>query len=166
MIIYLMRHGLAERAVPGKEDATRHLTEQGRSEVTQLAQALAEGLSGLDHLFSSPYLRARQTAELVGAAIGVPVEVDARLAPGCTLHGIEEMHTEYGAPMQFLTVGHQPDVGYLVGALTGRSIAIREGSLIVIEIEAPDLKPDSGVLREVFTPDRAADLADYLRSRQ
>ena len=28
MIIYLMRHGLAERPVPGQEDATRRLTEQ------------------------------------------------------------------------------------------------------------------------------------------
>ena len=58
MTIYLMRHGFAERPVPGQEDATRCLTEQGRSDVARVAQALAEGQPGLEYLFSSPFLEA------------------------------------------------------------------------------------------------------------
>ena len=162
MTIYLMRHGFAERPVPGQEDATRCLTEQGRSDVARVAQALAEGQPGLEYLFSSPFLRARQTAELVASAVGMPVDVDPRLAPGCTLDGIEELHTEYGAPVRFMTVGHQPDVGYLIEALTGRSISVREGSLIVVEASA--LKRDCGTLREVFAPETASELVWFLRN--
>lgn len=161
MIIYLMRHGLAERPAPGQEDSTRRLTDLGRADVTRVASALAEGQSGLQYLFSSPYVRAKQTADIVGSAVGIPVEVDARLAPGCTLEGVQDMHFEYGAPMRFITVGHQPDVGYLVQALTGRTVAVREGSLIVIE--ASELRRDCGRLRAVFAPDTESELVRFLR---
>jgi phosphohistidine phosphatase len=162
MIIYLMRHGLAERPALGQEDATRRLTEQGHADVSQVAHALAEVQSGLEYLFSSPYLRARQTAELVASAVGMPVQIDRHLAPGCTLDALEELHVAYGAPQRFMAVGHQPDVGNLVQAMTGQVISVREGSLIIIE--ASVLKPRCGVLQGVFAPEATSDLIQILRN--
>lgn len=76
----LIRHGQSEfnvvfsltRQDPGIRDPA--LTEEGRRQ----AAAAAEALRGEDlaALVTSPYRRALETAEIVAAALGLPVEID------------------------------------------------------------------------------------------
>ncbi|MDX6689117.1 MAG: 2,3-bisphosphoglycerate-dependent phosphoglycerate mutase [Solirubrobacteraceae bacterium] len=77
--ILLVRHGetdenLADR-FQGQLDP--RLNDRGREQSRQLAASL-EG-EGLVALYSSPLLRARETAEIVGAHLGLEAVLDARL---------------------------------------------------------------------------------------
>jgi broad specificity phosphatase PhoE len=80
-VILLARHGESRDNVPpqrfsGSLDAP--LTDRGREQARALA-ALA-GQAGLAAVWSSRLIRARETAEIVAAALGVEVRVDERLA--------------------------------------------------------------------------------------
>jgi 2,3-bisphosphoglycerate-dependent phosphoglycerate mutase len=55
------------------------LTELGLRQAEQLADFL-QGCGPVDALYSSPYLRARQSIAPLAARLGLPVTVDARLA--------------------------------------------------------------------------------------
>jgi phosphohistidine phosphatase len=70
MILYLVRHGIAE-GVSGKGarvDAERALTEEGREK----SRDVAEGLQALDvrptRIGASPLKRARETAQIIASA--------------------------------------------------------------------------------------------------
>ena len=77
--LLLVRHGEtdwnAERRWQGHADVP--LNERGREQ----ARALAEQLAGdsIDAIYSSDLSRARDTADIVGTRLGVPVVVDADL---------------------------------------------------------------------------------------
>lgn len=85
MNIYFARHGQSEAnvlRVISNRGLVHPLTELGRAQ----AAALAESLHGrpIVRIYTSPLLRARQTAEIVASALGVPVEeADALREPDC-----------------------------------------------------------------------------------
>jgi len=70
--IYLVQHGDKERS-PGDPG----LTELGRRQAAVTARWLR--VTGLKALYSSPLRRARETAEPVGAATGLAIQLDSRL---------------------------------------------------------------------------------------
>jgi broad specificity phosphatase PhoE len=78
-MIVFARHGQTapnrDGLVLGRADPG--LTEEGHRQAALLAAALAG--EGVTAILTSPLLRARQTAEPMGAAWGVPVVVDERL---------------------------------------------------------------------------------------
>jgi probable phosphoglycerate mutase len=78
MTIIFARHGQSEANVLGiisNRDLPHALTELGRAQATQLMQALAgERIARIAHIYTSPILRARQTAEIVATALGYPVD--------------------------------------------------------------------------------------------
>ena len=79
MKLYIARHGETqwnvENRVSGRTDIP--LTEKGMEQAVRLAQDAAG--KGIEVILASPLLRARQTAQAVSDAIGVPVETDERL---------------------------------------------------------------------------------------
>lgn len=79
---YLVRHGEAENNVrhilnsaPVKKEYP--LTERGREQVAKTAAYLAT--VGADVLLSSPILRAKETAQIIADATGLPILFDDRL---------------------------------------------------------------------------------------
>jgi broad specificity phosphatase PhoE len=70
--VYLVQHGDKER-MPGDPG----LTELGRAQAAVTAQWLQR--MGLHALYSSPLRRARETAEPLGHAAGLVIQVDSRL---------------------------------------------------------------------------------------
>ena len=81
--ILLARHGETDDnreplRVQGSRDTP--LNETGRAQAQELAQRLEN--EGLVSLWSSQLSRARETAEIVGAHLGLETRVDARLAEG------------------------------------------------------------------------------------
>jgi probable phosphoglycerate mutase len=78
-VIAFARHGQTapnrDGLVLGRADP--ELTEEGHRQAECLAAALA--VEPVSAILSSPLLRARQTAEAIGEACGVPVVVDDRL---------------------------------------------------------------------------------------
>lgn len=82
MTLYLVRHGEAENNVELilnslPEIKKYSLTGKGRSQVTLTATYLAS--VSADVIFSSPINRTRETAEIIGAATGLPIIFDERL---------------------------------------------------------------------------------------
>jgi phosphohistidine phosphatase len=64
MQIYLLRHGIAEDAPPGKPDSERALTSEGREKLTRVLKRAKEGDVDPSLILSSPYKRALETAEI------------------------------------------------------------------------------------------------------
>ncbi len=80
--LYLIRHGRQRSAdapddqwLPEDQDA---LTERGLDQARRLGQYLATTIKP-DMLYASPILRARQTAQAVSDATGLPIQIDTRL---------------------------------------------------------------------------------------
>jgi len=81
---YIMRHGEAENntleVISSKADDPKHLTEKGRGQVKKAA-AFFKG-NGIDLIFVSPFMRTRETADILASELGFPKEnivVDDRL---------------------------------------------------------------------------------------
>lgn len=66
MILYLLRHGEAEPYGRAADDASRALVPAGKRAVSRVS----DHLEPVDRVYCSPYLRARQTADLVLSATG------------------------------------------------------------------------------------------------
>lgn len=77
LTVCFVRHGESEANIRGifanRADQPFALTETGIGQARVLADRLRE--RGATHIYTSPLPRARQTAELIGRALGLPVEV-------------------------------------------------------------------------------------------
>ncbi len=77
MRIWFIRHGLAYNNVANvfsnRPEDTHELTPEGHQQVMKLALSLAEDLP-YTALYSSDLKRAMQTAGLIGAAVGLPIQ--------------------------------------------------------------------------------------------
>lgn len=138
-VLVLMRHGVAEDDHPGG-DRERRLTDHG----LERAGLAAEGLMALgirpDAVVTSPLVRCVQTAELVAAAAGCPVEADDRLAPGMTTSDLLDVVVEHPHAGVLLACSHQPGLTYALDDLTGcGEVGFRRPGVAVITLEAPRL---------------------------
>ena len=76
MRLYFVRHGESEANTTGlfsNRPPGAALTAAGREQAESLAVRLHD--AGITQIYSSPLLRARQTAEILSAALNAPVEV-------------------------------------------------------------------------------------------
>jgi phosphohistidine phosphatase len=112
MRLVLVRHA---EAAPGDPDDQRALTPRGREQSRTLGERLAREGVRPDALLTSPLRRARETAELLGAALGVTAEPERRLAPGATAEDVRAAVAGRGATV--VVVAHQPDCGRIAVAL-------------------------------------------------
>jgi broad specificity phosphatase PhoE len=96
MRLYFARHGQSEAnvlRVISNRGLVHPLTELGQQQAAELAQSLAS--VPITKIYSSPLLRAQQTAEIVAATLGLPFELaDALREPDC---GIAEGRSDEAA---------------------------------------------------------------------
>jgi phosphohistidine phosphatase len=111
MRVLIVRHA---EAASGNPDELRPLTPAGREHALAVGARLRDEGFAADAVISSPLLRARETAEALGLG---PLEVDDRLAPGATPLDVRDAATGRGETV--VVVGHQPDCGKAVAALSG-----------------------------------------------
>jgi phosphohistidine phosphatase len=151
LFLYILRHAWAgEFGDPTwPEDSLRPLTSDGAKRFRQVAKLYAE--RGVDPgvIATSPYVRCRQTAEiLAGALVPHPrlTEFNA-LAPGSDLSELIEW-TNRHAGQDVCWVGHRPDVGRLAAQLLGHGdahIRFAKGSMAAIRFDGP-VAPSTGQL--------------------
>jgi len=134
MEIYILRHGIAvNRGTPGyKKDSDRPLTPEGEEKLHQIAKAMLAMELKFDLILSSPYLRSKQTAQLVAAELDEEITLTDLLTPdGNPLELIRELNDE--KPQSVLLVGHEPYLSGLISVLvTGESnaaIELKKGGL-------------------------------------
>jgi len=132
--LYLVRHAQAESNHP-LGDAARRLTAEGRAAFRAQADALAAEAK-VARILTSPYARARETAELLSAASGAGVTVEEALASGHSeaqeLVRIARVHGDGTA-----VVGHNPEIADAVAFVAGREVPVPPGSVACLEVE-PD----------------------------
>ena len=138
MNLYLLRHAIAaERGTSDYgSDAERPLTDEGVAKMRRLARSMkALGLE-FEAIVSSPYLRARQTAEVVAKVLGwgEPVLLTPLLAPdGDRRELVSWLNRDYGEGKGVMLVGHEPYLSELASVLsagtTTASLDMRKGGL-------------------------------------
>jgi phosphohistidine phosphatase len=144
MDLFILRHGLAVE--PGthrlSSDADRPLTPKGRRKVSEVARAIKAMEVSFDLILTSPYVRARQTAEIVADELHArkQLELADELKPGGSMEKlIERVGSADGSPERLLLVGHEPYLSSLISLLvfgeTGASITMKKAGLCKLSAE-------------------------------
>jgi phosphohistidine phosphatase len=148
--LYLFRHGHAERG-ENKSDFKRELTEKGIERTTASAKALVALNAKPMHLFSSPLVRARQTADILAAAFGMKVDVREEVGPGFGKAAIEKLIAAFDNSQDVMFVGHEPDFSTTVSELTGGGrVVMKKGGMARIDVLSRS--PLRGELVWLLTP--------------
>ena len=138
MKVWILRHGEAQ--AHARSDAERELTAHGREEVLKSAAHLLG--KPLTRIIASPYVRARQTAELVRQALGFsePIAIAPWLTPESSPGQVLSRLDTYGSD-DILLVSHQPLVGALIGLAVHGNLQqpqpMSTASLAELEAELP-----------------------------
>lgn len=138
--LYFLRHGRADRSAWSGDDRLRPLTEDGRRRLRLQAQAYARMKLGIERIVSSPLTRARETAEIVAAQLGLPVILEPGLAIGCDWEGLVRVLKAHPGRCRLL-VGHEPDFSSLIGRLVGAprgAIVMKKGGLARVDLLTQD----------------------------
>lgn len=139
--LYLVRHAIAaERGEDWPHDDKRPLTARGVARFKECVDALASMDVAVDEIFTSPLVRARQTAELLASGLpGKPaVKILDVLAPGHAPGSVLAQLAKAARRRRIALVGHEPDLGelaaHLIGA--GRALPFKKGGVCRIDVES------------------------------
>ena len=152
--LYFLRHGKAwSRADWREDDDLRPLTEAGEALMRAEGRAMkAMGLAP-DVIVTSPLARARRTAEIVAAELGMSERLveDRRLAYGFDARRLAEIVAREAAAASLMVVGHEPDFSATVAELTGGGrVDFKKGGLARVDVRGSQL--DDGMLAWLLTP--------------
>ncbi|MBK9746851.1 MAG: phosphohistidine phosphatase SixA [Chloroflexi bacterium] len=151
MQLYFFRHALAEIASVGQTDADRKLTQEGIDRTRQSARLLKLLDLTPIKLYTSPLVRAKQTADILGHTLESPIEVRRELAPGFNLAALTALVSDLALDDSLIVVGHEPDFSRTISALTGGSqIVMKKGGLARVDITS--MHPLSGELVWLIAP--------------
>ena len=113
----MLRHAEAEERAASGQDEDRGLTAAGLAQAKAAARGIAALAPAITVVLTSPYLRARQTAEPVAQALGLSgIRASRALEPGSDPEAILS-ELEESAEESVLLVGHAPTLGHLLGLL-------------------------------------------------
>jgi phosphohistidine phosphatase len=138
--LYLIRHGVAEeRGEAWPDDSKRPLTSDGMSKLRKTARALERLGVAIDVILTSPFVRTRQTAEIIAGGLDPhPHLVTAdSLAPGGTAAAVLSDLEKHAKRQRIALVGHEPGIGELAARLIGsrHPIAFKKGAVCRIDVE-------------------------------
>jgi len=142
MRIYLVRHAESVDRVPGMPDAARYLSARGRVSFREMARRFREAGALPTRMFTSPFVRAVQTAEILSETLQYDSEVAValQLAPGFDVEGLNVVLDGFPGEREIAFVGHEPDLGAILTRLLSlpRGYALRKGSIAALDL------PDTG----------------------
>jgi phosphohistidine phosphatase len=129
--LWLLRHGEAEPHGSAPDD-DRRLTERGEEQSRAAGRALAALEIVFQAVYTSPKVRARDTARLACEALGCEPMEHAPLREGFTAaDALELLH----ADERILVVGHEPDFSQVVYDLTGGRIDMKKGGVAGVRLD-------------------------------
>jgi phosphohistidine phosphatase len=143
--IILVRHAEAEDRALGTPDPERTLVAAGRRAARATGRALAALKVDPECVVTSPYPRARETAEIIAKELGAPLADDAALlgVEAGDLAGLAERHGG-----ELVLVGHEPDLSVLLHAVTGARVSFPKAGAAAID----PLAGSTGELRWFLRP--------------
>jgi phosphohistidine phosphatase len=149
MFIYLMRHA---EAVPSDSwrdgDQSRPLTSSALKSVEKAALEMKRLGFSPSKILASPFLRAKQTAEVISNTIKSPLDFLPELKSGANLQAYKTVFFHHRSLDSFLIVSHMPELGVAASRLTMEASLLergfRTGEMVGIEISESDEHMGSG----------------------
>ena len=155
MRLYIIRHAWA--GDPGPEwpdDAERPLTDDGKRRFRKVVDALGERGFAPRLVVTSPYVRARQTADILVERLKSTPELQVLDALQCGSDLDAALRwTAARTESEIAWVGHMPDVAVMTAALVGDGAAafdFSKGAVAAVDFEGPPAV-GAGVLRWFVT---------------
>jgi phosphohistidine phosphatase len=140
MELYILRHGIAEeKSVKWPDDSKRPLTTKGEKRMCQAAAGIkAMGLA-FDLVLTSPFERAKRTAEIVVEILGGKIEISTHLESGADRKKlVQQLNGEYQGRKNILLVGHEPDLSEFISLLCcgneDLQLTLKKGGLCKLSI--------------------------------
>jgi phosphohistidine phosphatase len=135
--LWLLRHG---EAVPhgSKPDDDRELTARGERQALAAGEGLARLGVEFAACFTSPKVRARDTARLACAALNVTPEETASLADGFSVQDAAELLLGADDDARVLAIGHEPSFSQVVYDLTGGRVDFKKGGVAGLRLGPRD----------------------------
>ena len=157
MILYVVRHAIAEDAPPGGDDGARKLTKPGRRKMKEAAGGLRALRVAPAIVLTSPLVRAVETAAIVVAALHhapTPREL-AALTPDVAPTDTVKALRPFGRHQDVMIVGHEPNLSrtialLLSGATDGAAIELKKGACAALDLAA--FEPGGATLHWLLQP--------------
>jgi phosphohistidine phosphatase len=151
--IWLLRHG---EAVPheSKVDDDRELTARGERQAIAAGEGLARLGIEFSACYTSPKVRAIDTARLACRALNIEPEAVESVRAGFDRDDALELLLAHGDDARVLVVGHEPDFSQVVHDLTGARIDLKKGGLAAVRVQR-----SSGELLALLRPRELESLA-------
>jgi len=163
MILYILRHGIAEDEAPKGDDRSRRLTPRGRARMRAAAAGMRALRLRFDVILTSPLARALETAAILAEVYGgkpEPQQLPA-LAGGASPPEVVRALRPFVRHEHVAIVGHEPGLSglaslLLTGSVSGANIALKKGGMIAIEtgqlLRASTANPSGATLLWHVTP--------------
>lgn len=158
MDVYLVRHAVAHERNRARwpDDSKRTLTDAGRRKFARAARGLALLLPKGAAVFTSPFVRARDTAAILVsiAGLGKPIEAAELAADAAVNEAFEFLRSRRSAAVVF--VGHEPNLGLLLATcLAGTharfAVEFKKGGAVCLRF-GKVIQPGRATLRWMLPP--------------
>ena len=146
--IVLLRHGIAEEKTAEKADEERSLTSEGHARMKQISRGLERAFPKAQVIYSSPLLRAVQTALWVskGYRSRVKVNTTDALVPGASAKEFIEFVSKI-PERRVIVVGHEPNLSdnlaEMLSVNGAQRLELKKGGCYGVR-----LRPDGSVVFE------------------
>ena len=156
MELYLLRHGLAEDAAISRRDADRALTPEGKKKLRDIFKVALEADLRPTLILSSPYKRAKDTANIAVKSLGYIADVleTNALVPNAHPSELWEEVRMHKSEAKLLLVSHEPLLSVAASLLlnsSGFRVDFKKGAIMRIDLEGFSAQP-VGVLKWYLTP--------------
>ncbi len=145
MEVYVLRHAIADERDPDKypDDSLRPLTTKGIRRMKRIAAGMRTLGIKPDLILSSPYVRARQTAEIVAEALktGRTLKLSEHLeVAGDARKLVQELRSKHSSASSVILVGHEPYLSDLISVLllgdTRLALTMKKGAVCKLTVDS------------------------------
>lgn len=155
--LFVLRHAKSSWDDQDLADFDRPLNDRGNSSAPFMGRLMASNDFAPAVIFSSPAVRARETATLVkqGGNLDAQILHDERIyeaSPATLRQVVSEIDDSYRSVM---LVGHNPGMEGFIRYLTGKLEPMPTAALAVIDLDISGwqmIDRDRGILRKIFRP--------------
>jgi len=143
--LIIVRHGDAEPKIEGVEDKDRKLVKKGIKQMRRVAKFIDSMNYKIDKVFSSPYTRAYQSAEVVleeldeDLKIETIKELEPDQEPSALVNKLKELDSQ-NSTLTVMLVGHEPHLSSFIKYVTGGEVEMKKGGVAVLELNTAEGK--------------------------
>jgi len=154
--VYLLRHGIAEEGLSGGSDSMRALVPEGRRKLRDVLKVAKAARVKPGLIVSSPYRRARQSAEIAADVLGYTKQIieSETLLPSGSPAAVWDEIRAHRDEESILLVGHEPLFSQTTAHLLASpamQVEFKKGALLRIDFDQFPPSP-RGWLRWMLPP--------------